>query len=84
MDAREEFTSWLQQLLALAEGPGAEGKASITRAEAIAAAVAASEQPEKAKAALLFSASSLILNCAMSRSVPATAMLMRLKWTSAA
>jgi tetratricopeptide (TPR) repeat protein len=64
MDQRDEFTSWLNELLSLSESPDADFGDSMARAEQIADAVTASLLPEMAKAALLFSSSSLVLNCA--------------------
>jgi tetratricopeptide (TPR) repeat protein len=63
MDARDEYISWISELLALGDAPDEKLTDSITRAEEIAAAVTASALPEKAKAALWFSASSNVLNC---------------------
>src|SRR5699024_4599527 len=63
MEPSEEFVSWLEELMALSES-SEDIQESISRARRIAATVAASSHPEKAKAALLFSASSVILNCA--------------------
>ncbi|XBB67197.1 LA2681 family HEPN domain-containing protein [Nocardioides sp. WV_118_6] len=63
MEPSEEFISWLEELIALSEAAD-DLNDSISRAKQIAAAIAASSHLEKAKAALLFSASSIILNCA--------------------
>lgn len=59
-----EYVSWLKELTAPNDTDG-NLTASIIRAAEVAGAVTASSLPEKAKAALLFSASSLVLNCAV-------------------
>lgn len=64
MDPRDEFVFWNGELMALSDTAGDDLTASITQAAQIAAAVTASSLPEKARTGLLFSASSLILNCA--------------------
>jgi tetratricopeptide (TPR) repeat protein len=64
MKPHAKFVSWLGELKALSNMAGDDLTLSITQAAQIAASVTASALPEKAKAGLLFSASSLILNCA--------------------
>jgi tetratricopeptide (TPR) repeat protein len=64
MDPQDEFASWFAELMALGAPANVDLRASIAQAGQIAANVAASSHPEKAKASLLFSASSIILNCA--------------------
>jgi len=63
VDARDEYGSWLRELLVLDDAPGGDLAGSVGEAVRISAAVTASSLPQKAKAALWFSASSVIINC---------------------
>ncbi|WP_406021847.1 LA2681 family HEPN domain-containing protein [Nocardioides sp. NBC_00850] len=64
MESRDEFASWLEKLMALGNVARDDPATSLTEAAQIAAAVIASPQSETSKAALLFSASSVIINSA--------------------
>jgi len=62
MEPRQEFTTWMGELMMLGDVAGDARRASAERAMDIAKAVIASSHPDGAKAALLFSASSTVIN----------------------
>src|SRR3954469_16714530 len=63
MASPTDYQSWYEQLLSLNDQEGDQLKDTADVARSVAAAVASSDLPEKAKSALLFMCSSLILNC---------------------
>lgn len=62
MESRLEFAIWMGELMALGDSTGDARRSSAVRAMEIAGAVIASSHPDGAKAALLFSASSIVIN----------------------
>jgi len=62
MDLRQEFITWMGELWAIGGLSGEERRSGAERAAGIAEAALASSHPEGAVAALLFSASSTVIN----------------------
>lgn len=62
MDLRQEFVTWMDELMTLGDVSGEERRSASERAAEIAKAALASSHPEGAIAALLFSASSTVIN----------------------
>ncbi|MFZ4842976.1 LA2681 family HEPN domain-containing protein [Mycetocola saprophilus] len=62
MESRLEFAIWMGELMALGDSTGDAHRSSAVQAMEIAGAVIASSHPDGVKAALLFSASSIVIN----------------------
>lgn len=62
MEPHQEFVVWMTELMALGDSTGDTHRSSATRAMKIAETVTVSSHTDDAKAALLFSASSVVIN----------------------